>query len=428
MPLRKLLYSTITLTYVLFTVLRFGFPFLLAAEINSTTLVEEANSERIKRDIHPLRYNKKLELAAFEKADDMLKKQYWAHFGPNNETPWQFITSTGYTYAFAGENLAKGFFDSTAIHDAWMNSPTHRENILQPSFDEVGIAVVKGNLQGADVYLVVEMFGSTEYRSPANANLKDYPYVKISSPVEGDILKDGIFTVKGEGKHLKNDQVSVLLNTELLGTTSSEDTQFVYQAESNVPSGDVKITAKGVGVGDEYLADSVNVKVVSNTSSTLKDLKSCINIAESTQSVDVSYTCTDKSKLLSMNVQIGSTKYTNAKDKVDLVRIDKTSLPKTDLTLNITLELEKDGEHFIQEQYTVKSIPAQVFAAANLGNQFSLGIIFIVIGVVLFILLAIAIVMSVRKRSFSAHKKEFIAMGIAILLVVLISQSKIIHV
>ena len=68
----------------------------------------------------------------------MFSKNYWAHFAPDGSTsPWDFIHQSGYNYIFAGENLAKGFTDANSVVAAWMNSPSHRENILSNKYKDV---------------------------------------------------------------------------------------------------------------------------------------------------------------------------------------------------------------------------------------------------------------------------------------------------
>ncbi len=69
------------------------------------------------------------------------------------------MLSSGYQYEFAGENLAKNFIFSQAVVDAWMASPSHRENILRNDYTEVGYAIVNGVLNGEETTLVVQMFG-----------------------------------------------------------------------------------------------------------------------------------------------------------------------------------------------------------------------------------------------------------------------------
>lgn len=137
-----------------------------ATDIQSKSLLDVTNEQRIANGLSVLRENAKLTKAAQDKAEDMYAKGYWAHFGPNGETPWTFILSQDYDYEYAGENLAKNFMTSSAVVDAWMNSPTHRANILNGNYKDVGYAVVNGNLNGEDTTLVVQMFGSTLSDAP----------------------------------------------------------------------------------------------------------------------------------------------------------------------------------------------------------------------------------------------------------------------
>lgn len=131
----------------------------VAKDISITKLTEYTNEQRKLNGVKPLTYNTKLATAANEKAKNMFLNNYWAHFGPHGETPWQFITQTGYRYDAAGENLAKNFLYSKNVVTAWMNSPTHRDNLLRKDFTEVGFAVVDGTLGGEQTTLVVQMFG-----------------------------------------------------------------------------------------------------------------------------------------------------------------------------------------------------------------------------------------------------------------------------
>lgn len=130
-----------------------------ATDITSEKLYQLTNKERDSQGLSSLVYNQKLADAARLKAEDMFSKNYWAHYSPNGDTPWDFILESGYKYEYAGENLAKNFLFSSGVVDAWMKSPTHRENILRKDYTEVGFAVVNGILNGEQTTLVVQMFG-----------------------------------------------------------------------------------------------------------------------------------------------------------------------------------------------------------------------------------------------------------------------------
>lgn len=86
-----------------------------------------------------LRYSFVLSKAAQNKADDMASRSYFAH-ALDGESAWKFITEP---YAMAGENLAIGFTNSADMVFAWLASPGHRDNILNPEFTEIGIGVAR---------------------------------------------------------------------------------------------------------------------------------------------------------------------------------------------------------------------------------------------------------------------------------------------
>lgn len=130
-----------------------------ATDITVDKLYQLTNDVRSQNQLSTLNYNEQLAAAAQKKAADMFAKNYWSHYGPDGATPWDFILSSGYRYEYAGENLAKNFLFSQGVVDAWMNSSSHRENILRTDYSEVGYAVVNGILNGEETTLVVQLFG-----------------------------------------------------------------------------------------------------------------------------------------------------------------------------------------------------------------------------------------------------------------------------
>lgn len=131
----------------------------VATDVTIDKLLESTNAERTKNNAPPLIFNSRLSRAAEMKAENMFEQNYWAHFAPDGKTPWDFMNQAEYKYEFAGENLAKNFLFSQNVVDAWMDSPTHRENLLRSDFTEVGFAVKNGVLDGEETTLVVQMFG-----------------------------------------------------------------------------------------------------------------------------------------------------------------------------------------------------------------------------------------------------------------------------
>lgn len=159
-----LLTSQLTLNFFYSTNLRIlGF----ATSIYQNEIVTLTNQEREKSKLPPLFENPILDRAAKLKAADMFTKDYWAHIAPDGVTPWHWFEKSGYNYLAAGENLAKDFNTSTGVVTAWMNSPTHRENILNGSFSEIGVTILNGKLAGEETTLVVQFFGRPQLATVA---------------------------------------------------------------------------------------------------------------------------------------------------------------------------------------------------------------------------------------------------------------------
>lgn len=128
--------------------------------IYAAVLVNLTNKDRAAANISELKVNPILEKAAQMKADDMVAKSYFAHNSPDGKTPWYWFKQAGYTYIYAGENLAVNFQDSEEVQTAWMNSTSHRLNIVNPRFTEIGIATSTGTYKGRTAVFVVQMFGT----------------------------------------------------------------------------------------------------------------------------------------------------------------------------------------------------------------------------------------------------------------------------
>lgn len=131
------------------------------ADITRNALTNFVNQGRLNVGLQPLVENQKLDQAAELKAQDMMQKGYFSHQSPEGTTPWFWFREAGYNYKYAGENLAIGFINSEEVYDAWYNSASHRQNILNPNYKEIGTAVLNGF--GANkTIIVVQLFGSLE--------------------------------------------------------------------------------------------------------------------------------------------------------------------------------------------------------------------------------------------------------------------------
>ena len=174
--------ATLSVVVAVFLVYQFGINFFLfvspsvlgyASSITPEQVIEMTNRKRLENGLPPLVLSGTLSEAAQRKAGDMFAFNYWAHNSPSGRDPWSFFHEVDYQYLYAGENLARDFMNSASVVEAWMGSPTHRDNILNSRYQEVGLAVVNGTLEGVETTLVVQLFATptptpvaVETRSP----------------------------------------------------------------------------------------------------------------------------------------------------------------------------------------------------------------------------------------------------------------------
>lgn len=133
-----------------------------ATNVNRTDLHAQTNAFRSAAGLGSLALDSQLNQAAQAKAEHMITNDYWAHVAPDGTTPWYFFESVGYVYVNAGENLAYGFRTSAEVVQAWMDSPSHRDNVLG-NYQDVGFGYMDGaNYQGGQYTVVVAMYGTRQ--------------------------------------------------------------------------------------------------------------------------------------------------------------------------------------------------------------------------------------------------------------------------
>ncbi|WP_374711603.1 CAP domain-containing protein [Symbiobacterium terraclitae] len=117
---------------------------LTAAEQQMLNLV---NQERAKAGLKPLQADLQLTRLARMKSQDMINRNYFSHNSPTYGSPFDMMKAYGVTYRTAGENIA-GNQSVQAAHNALMNSPGHRANILNAQYTHIGIGIVEGGPYG----------------------------------------------------------------------------------------------------------------------------------------------------------------------------------------------------------------------------------------------------------------------------------------
>ena len=115
------------------------------SNITPQQLLSATNTQRQLTGENALTINPQLQNAAQNKAEDMVNRNYWSHKTPEGKDPWAFIVNENYQYQKAGENLAYGFNDSTSTIDGWMKSESHKRNLLDKDFTEVGFGIADSN-------------------------------------------------------------------------------------------------------------------------------------------------------------------------------------------------------------------------------------------------------------------------------------------
>lgn len=168
-----------------------------ATEMNVNSLLESTNKQRSDNQRTALALNAKLSAAAQSKANDMAARNYWSHTTPDGHEPWVFVQDSGYEYQKAGENLAYGFNSSQDTVVGWMNSASHRQNMLDGNYSEVGFGFANArdyNSAGPET-IVVAMYGMPASASTAPSPVDDLgPHAPVTSltPITAEPQTKGI--------------------------------------------------------------------------------------------------------------------------------------------------------------------------------------------------------------------------------------------
>ncbi|MDO8530345.1 MAG: CAP domain-containing protein [bacterium] len=237
---RVLVYITIVLLVAKIIAAGFLMPFpknFFFADVTKIDLVNLLNQNRTELGLNALQESEKLNLAAEMKARDMVANGYFSHNSPKGVTPWAWFKQVDYKYKYAGENLAVGFVDSKNAYDAWYNSPSHKANLLNKNYREVGTAVVQGFGENKAI-LIVQMFGNPVLASPAKpaAPVVVAPVVVPNNPKPVETVKPVIEVVKPVQDAAKplvqneaDEQQKVLASTDQYSKANGGKDNFYYR-------------------------------------------------------------------------------------------------------------------------------------------------------------------------------------------------------
>ena len=78
----------------------------------------------------------------------MADHSFFSHYSRKGTSPFQRIKKAGYRYSSAGENIAAGFGSPASVVKAWLKSPGHCKNVMNRSYDELGVGFAEGGYYG----------------------------------------------------------------------------------------------------------------------------------------------------------------------------------------------------------------------------------------------------------------------------------------
>ena len=139
----------------------------------TTEILKLTNQDRIANNLVPLSLNSVLSASALAKAENMVINNYFAHHSPDGKKPWDWISRDKYAYLLVGENLAMNFTSAQSAHQALMQSPSHQNNILNAKYNDIGLAVISGEMNGKRTNILVELFSYEKPPQPVLAAKPD---------------------------------------------------------------------------------------------------------------------------------------------------------------------------------------------------------------------------------------------------------------
>lgn len=129
---------------------------LTVDSVGEQQMLDLVNAERVKIGAKSLTIDTKIVAVSRAHSRDMFERRYFAHVNPDGYNSTYRLEKGGVSFDSMGENLA---YSSTvqSAHTGLMNSPGHRDNILNPEFGRVGIGIINGGMYGL---MVTQMFAN----------------------------------------------------------------------------------------------------------------------------------------------------------------------------------------------------------------------------------------------------------------------------
>lgn len=284
------------------------------AAVDASTLYSLHNTNRTNNSLAPLQVNQQLVTSATNKARAMLESNCWDHYCPPGTSPWTFILNTGYEYIYAGENLGEGFTNSNTLMNAWMNSPSHRANVLNGNFTEIGIGFAYGSFQGnPNNTIAVVHFGSKGSPSTPKPSVEvttktvprpvstrppatrppaptGVPPIQIDSPGDGSILNTADPEISGIKPEISN--LEFYINEQKIGEYGDHGENFSFRP-GKLDDGENRLKVVGF-INNEQASESPEVRFTIDTVAPKID----------GDSLEISYSQRDGQSMITVNVEI----------------------------------------------------------------------------------------------------------------------------
>ena len=232
-----------SLKFILAFYLFFVYPYQAKMnEFFTDQLLSLINKDRMSQGEEILKFNPVLNYSAKKKAEDLVKKHYFAHVSPDGKKPWDWINRDDYRYLLVGENLAMNFSTPESVHKALMLSPSHKKNILNERYRDIGLAVLDGQIDGKDTTVLVELFSvkkDDDFKSKTLLASKNEINTKASISVskKKEVENNTQIVKKKELKVLsKNLSSSKEISKNKIVKSSSELKQSLPPAPPTVPN------------------------------------------------------------------------------------------------------------------------------------------------------------------------------------------------
>lgn len=363
----------------------------LVSTVLPAVVTELTNEQRSQFSQQPLVRSELLDQAAKLKAEDMAKNSYFAHHSPDGISPWYWFQKVGYTYAFAGENLAVHFNDSKMVVDAWMNSPTHKANIIKNEYTEIGIGTAKGVYEGYDTVFVVQLFGTPAKTTTQNQGAS----ISLNTNTETGFedKKPEKTEVLGVSSEEEGGEVRAETEKEIIENKLEEETERKNEGKTEKEEKPVFIAGIDNSKNDNSFFEEITEKNSNLENEVVFEEPKTFETVEVADEMVVSET--EKTADLSIN-NIPS-------DKKEPVFLD---------TISVASGLEAATENDFEEKLSINKKEGSNLFGFLVNPRQILALIYSILGILTAFALIFSIILGYKKRNFAE-----IGYGVGLLLV-----------